>query len=311
MLPLTTTQIHQLAAAADVAVNTSLDHGGPRSPRPHGEVSAVRSLTLDGFDAIAHAWEPLLRPLFLRLELTAVFTHSRPQVRFVPNRYTKGTGRCELADLLIVLDMRDHTGTIGDRRAALVQAKRLKEDRIKLSGSDWTQHELLLDLPTFTFVDPVYAPHPRSLGTIPHVGDSGYTTEYGGVEVDGTPRHWTFRLPCAPNRLVAPLPLGAWLARMAAGLAKTGREAVAHGRDDWSFLVDELLSVTGALPIRAKQPTVLRTNPNVIGLIADLAAYLSVPPGLSAGGGPRKPEFEDYWPEGPISTVHLTFRQMG
>lgn len=311
MLPLETTLIRRLADAAELAVNQTLEQDGPRSPRPTGEVSAVRKLVLDGFDAIAHSWEPLLRRLSLRIELSATFTHSRPHVTFTPVRYTSGTGRCELADLLIVIDHQDHSGVIQDRRAALVQAKRVKKGEIKLSGADWTQHELLLDLPAFSFVDPAYALGLRDLKTAPQVGDPDFTAEYGGVEVDGTPRHWILWMPAPPGNLAAPLNFGTWLARMAAGLPMTGRLAEPDGSDDWSATVKELLKVTGALPIVISDDAVLRKNPNVIGRIVDRASYLSVPLGLSAGGGPRKPEMEDYWPEGPISTVHVTFRQLG
>lgn len=310
MLPLETHHIRGLANVAEQAINRTLEEDGPRSPRPTGEVSAVRKLVLDGFDEIAHAWEPLLRRWSLRIELSAIFTHSRPHVTFTPTRYTRGAGRCELADLLVVVDHQDYGGVIQDRRAALVQAKRLKGREIKLSGGEWTQHELLLELPAFSFVDPIYAPGPRDIRTAPQVGDPDFTAEYGGVEVDGMPRHWTFWIPAAPDDLTAPLALGTWLARMAAGLSMTGRMAKPHGTDDWSATVEELLRVTGALPIVMSDDTILRKNSNVVGRVADTASYLSVPTGLSAAGGPRKPEMEDYWPEGPISTVHLTFRQV-
>jgi hypothetical protein len=125
------------------------------------------------------------------------------------------------------------------------------------------------------------------------------------------PRNWTFWIPAAPDDLTAPLALGTWLARMAAGLSMTGRMAEPHGTDDWSATVEELLRVTGSLPIVKSDDSILRKNPNVVGRVADMASYLSVPTGLSAAGGPLKPEMEDYWPEGPISTVHVTFRQVG
>jgi hypothetical protein len=311
MLPNDPVMIQQLATAAEQAINDTLEKGGPRSPRPRGEVSAVRTLVLDGFDGLADAWEPVLRPASHRVELTAIFTHSRPHVSFSPKRYTKSTGRCELADLLIVIDHQDYSGKVDERRAALVQAKRNKGGKIKLSGSDWTQHELLLDLCAFTFVDPGYDPRVRTLAGTPLVGLPKVTAEYGGVEIDGTPRQWKFWLPEAPDDLVADVPIGTYLASMAAGLDQYGREADPGGNDDWSFTVDELLRVTGALPIVKSDKTVLRSNPNVIGLVADMASYLSVPPGLSAAGGPYKPEDEEYWPEGPISVAHLTFRQAG
>ncbi|MBB4097473.1 hypothetical protein [Sphingomonas kyeonggiensis] len=301
--------VDQLAAAAETTVRDVLDQGGPRTLRPSGEVGAVRALTLDGFDAIAAAWDPLLRPALHRLELTAVFTHSRPHVSFTPIRYTKGTGVCELADLLIVMDHQDQGGGITDRRAALVQAKRYKSRKIKLSGSDWTQHELLADLRPFTFVDPGYDARVRDLNGTPLVGDPALSAEYGGVEIDLAPRHWSHWLPVSPNGLRAEVAIGDYLAHMAMGVGGCGREAQAGASDDWSFTVDELLRVTGAIPIVASDSGVLRRNGNVIGFIHDAAPYLSVPPGLSAGGGPEKPEKDEYWPEGPISIVHLTLRQ--
>jgi hypothetical protein len=272
-------------------------------------VSAVRTVTLDGFDAIAAAWEPLLRPTFHRLELTAIFTHSRPQVRFTPLRYTKGTGRCELSDLLLVIDHQDYGGTIDDRRAVLVQAKRHKKSRIKLAGSDWTQHELLADLPQFTFVDPDYDARPRDLKGMPLVGDPALTAEYGGVEIDLAPRRWSHWLPAAPNILQAEIAIGHYVSFMAAGVGGCGREAKPGTDDDWSFTVDELIRVTGELPIVQSTPEALRKNSSVMGFIYDAASYLSVPRGLSAGGGPEKPDEEEYWAEGPISVVHLTLRQ--
>jgi len=301
--------LRQLADAAETVVREVLDRGGPRTPRPCGEVGAVRTLTLDGFDAIASAWEPLLRPTFHRLELTAIFTHSRPHVSFTPVSYTKGTGRCELADLLIVVDHQNYVGMIDDRRAVLVQAKRNKNRKIRLVGSDWTQHELLTYLRPFTFVDPGYDVRTRHLSGTPMIGDPDVTAEYGGVEIDLLPRRWSHWLPGPPNSLQAEIGIGLYLASMAAGARQCGREAVEGGGDDWSFTVDELLRVTGALPIVKSDPAVLRQNSNVIGLIYDAAAYLSVPRGLSARGGPEKPYEEEYWPEGPINVVQLTLRQ--
>lgn len=310
MLPGDLMLVGRLAVAAETAVRDVLERGGPRTPRPRGEVSAVRALTLDGFDAVAAAWEPLLRPIFHRIELTEIFTHSRPQVCFTPVRYTQGTGRCELADLLIVVDHQDYGGRIDGRRAVLVQAKRHKNRQIKLSGSDWTQHELLLDLPRFTFADSGYDSRPRALDSLTSVGDSRLTAEYGGVEIDLAPRSWSHWLPTAPNSLKAKIALGEYLAFMAAaGAGGCGREAEPGGNDDWSFTVDELLRVTAALPIVKHTPGVLRKNSSVIGFIYDAATYLSVPRGLSAGGGPDKPDDEEYWPDGPISVVHLTLRQ--
>ena len=50
-----------LETAADAAIIKVLTHGGARTSKPSGEVSAVRTLTLDGFDEIASAWSPILK----------------------------------------------------------------------------------------------------------------------------------------------------------------------------------------------------------------------------------------------------------
>lgn len=301
--------LSDLTDAANIAIVNALANGGARTPKPTHEVPAVRTLTLDGFDAIAAAWAALVRRRAYRLELTAVFCHSRPQVNFTPHRHLPSTGRCELADLLIVIDHQDWSGHIDDRRAVLVQAKRLKgQPDIKLQGSEWTQHELLSDLPSFVFDDRIYDPRQRDLKASPPVGDPQFTAEYGGVELQSAAKRWAHWIPMPPDQLRSPIELGFYLAQMAMGLDGCGRLAIANGQDDWSFTVDELLRVTGALPIVQSTPAELRGNSNVIGRICDTAAYLSVPPGLSAGGGPTKSE-DDYWPDGPISVVHLTARQ--
>ena len=49
-----------------------------------------------------------------------------------------------------------------------------------------------------------------------------------------------------------------------------------------------------------------RANTRVAGFTIDRAAYLSAARGVGAGGGPVKPEVEEFWPEGPISLIHLT-----
>ncbi|WP_210241447.1 hypothetical protein, partial [Mesorhizobium sp. B1-1-7] len=111
---------------------------------------------------------PILSSLGYKIELKAVFCHSRPQVSFkrVPSPHapppsTVGKGRCELADLLVVMDHQDPASGNWDRRAVLIQAKLLKFGTIRPSGREWIQHELLAWLPQFDFVDPGYARMPR------------------------------------------------------------------------------------------------------------------------------------------------------
>ncbi len=249
---------HTLYAAADPVIAKVLAHGGLRTAAPSGEVSAVRTMTLDGFDEIAAAWAPILKACGYRIDLRAVFCHSRPHVTFAPvphPNYPSGTTprRCELADLLIVIDHVDHTKEIDDRRAVLVQAKMLKSGAVKPAGKEWVQHELLAWLPTFTFVDPGYHPRSRNLNGTPLVGSSAHTSEYGGIDLKSSPREWRHELTqTTPPWFNSPVPLAAYLAGMATGDISCSRKAVRDGSDDWSFTVDELLRVTAARPITNK-----------------------------------------------------------
>jgi hypothetical protein len=89
---------------------------------------------------------------------------------------------------------------------------------------------------------------------------------------------------------------------MAVGEAQYGREAVEGGSDDWSFTVDELLKVTASKPIVMSASNVLRGVSTVVGLVVDAARK----PGDTGGSIPPEDETPE-WPDGPISTVHLTF----
>lgn len=123
-----------------------LTHGGAGTRKPNDEVSAVRTVTLDGLDEIAVVWSPILQSHGLGIDLRTVFCHSRPHVTFprVPDpKYTKPpvVRRRELADLLIVTDHVDPFQKIDERRAVLVQTKLLKGGMLAPSGTEWIQHE--------------------------------------------------------------------------------------------------------------------------------------------------------------------------
>lgn len=299
----------QLAAAAQPEIERVLGGGGARTSRPTGEVGAVRTITLDGMDLVANAWTPILRGLGYKIELNAVFCHSRPQVRFnrVPSPHAPppslvGSGRCELADLLVVMDHKDQETGITDRRAVLIQAKLVKSGTIKPSGKEWIQHELLAWLPPFTFIDPPYATNIRDLNSAGAVGSVSNTADYGGIDLTTTPAIWGQWLtsqssPC----FVAKADLGVFLAGMAVGGLQYGREAIVGGKDDWSSTVDELLKVTGAKPIVKRTPHILRRNQVVAGFIVDTASQF-----FGDGGGGAAAE-DLAWPDGPISTVHFVF----
>lgn len=318
MLP--TAIASQLTSDADTAIQKVLALGGSRTKAPHGEVSAVRTMTLDGFDEIAAAWSTTLKSIGCRIDLRAVFCHSAPHVKFaaIPHpRYPGGRMPrvCELADLLIVVDYIDLQKDIDDRRAVLVQAKILKGGKIAPSGQEWVQHELLGWLPDFTFVDSRYDSRIRSLNSMPLVGMPHLTGEYGGIDLKTSPPIWHHWLTAtAAPWFHAPLPLASYLAGMVTGDGDCSRKAVRGGLDDWSFTVDELLRVTAAIPMTLKSGN-LRGNDNYVGFLTDtldLAAGATAADtdedGGSAGGG-FEGEFAE-WPDGPISTVHVTIRSI-
>lgn len=302
MLPSSLTK--DLVIAAEPVVARVLTHGGVRTSKPTGEVSAVRTMTLDGFDEIATAWSPILRSKGYRINLQAVFCHSRPHVAFAPiphPNYPGGTTlrRCELADLLIVVDYMDPISKVEERRAVLVQAKMLKGGAVTPSGQEWVQHELLAWLPVFTFVDSSYDPRSRDLSANLLSGLPMYTAEYGGIDLIGSPPIWRQELTMMTAPWFhAPISLAMFMAGMVTGQIACGRHAFRHGQDDWSFTVEELLQVTASRPI-TKNTGVPRGNRNVLGLVADTSLF-------GGGDGDVYDVDDGEWPEGPISTVHLT-----
>lgn len=213
--------------------------------------------------------------------------------------------RCELADLLIVIDHVDRFQKIDHRRAALVQAKVLKGPTLAPSGTEWVQHELLGWLPTFTFVDSAYDTRSRNLNKMPLIGSPQHTAEYGGIDLKASPpiwRHWLTKK--ATPWFEADVTLAEYIVGMVTGDLNFSRDAIRGGTDDWSFTVDELLRVTATRPI-TKKGGVRRGNDNVVGLISDT----SLLHGAGGGDGYFEGELAE-WPDGPLSTVHLTIRSM-
>ena len=314
MLPHLPGIAEQLALAAHAGFQQALASGGPRSGgRPGDEVAAVKAIVLDGFAEAAAEWTRLLGPYGYRLELRPVFVHSRPHVAFTK---TDGTpGRCELADLLVVIDFQPSGDGRPDRRAVLIQGKVAKKGRIRLYGKEWVQFELLSRWPRFTFATPGYDPRARNLTGPATPGSHILTGEYGAIHLAAALPHWTQLMVTPPKGFIGDCDFGQFLATMAFGAGMCGREADAGGADDWSFTVDELLRVTGALPI-VKSASHLRGQTYGAGFLQMLefssAASLSSPAAAasSEGGGDEPPpeDGDEPWPDGPMSTVQLIVR---
>lgn len=305
MLSLTRADARQLSNLSSTAILTVLTKGGTKTSVPTGEVSAVKSVVLDGFDMIAMSWMPILRSLGYQLNLSAVFTHGRPHV-------VSSAGTCELADLLIVVDD-VVASTVRDRRAVLVQAKVLKQGQIKLRGREKVQFDLMSVWPSFKFKDATYDTRSRDFHDPNAPGAPDNAGEYGGIELGGLQREWTQYLMGSQYGFTAAHPLGDYLVQMLEGRNYYGREAIPHGSDDWSFTVDELMRVTAANFV-TKKSAYHRGNTHQIRFMGVptsqlqlLTQELLAPEYVAGGEGlARPPEADDEtWGEGPLSVVHL------
>jgi len=297
MLDLSLANLRDLSSKANKVIEDVLVNGGARSKPPRGEVSAVSSIVLDGFDGIANSWNPELIRDGYKIDLTAVFTHCRPWV-------TSSVGRCELADLLIVVDDRTSGQHISDRRAVLVQAKRLSNKKPAIKGKrDEVQFDLMFGWPSFTFEDPAYDKKARNFKSRHAPGDPSLSGEYGWIDLNSTPRHWVQYLTMNARTFTADQHLGQYIAHMVSGTDSYGREAKPGGLDDWSYTVDELLQIT-ANRASSDLAGAYRGQSHRLGLITSLEFDQ---PSQDGGGGTVGEDGEsEIWSEGPISVVHMT-----
>jgi hypothetical protein len=224
-----------LGIAADKEINRALAGGGAITAKPSDEVSAVAAVTLDALPSIGAVWRTLLPRV--SLSMTGVFCHGSPQVDFTHR--TGEPGRCELADLLVVVDEVDAARNIKDRRANLIQAKMIKGGSIT---TDLDQHELLTVWPSFNFVSSAYARNARAFSAVGAPGFSDESGSYGAIALTPFVQAWRQSEPLNFNSPFASL--GSYMASMLTGVAGYGRQATAGGSDDWSATIDELLTVT-------------------------------------------------------------------
>ena len=102
--------VRQMGQAADAAINNVLLSGTrPMMIWPKMEVAYVAAVTLGGLYGIAEAWEPICSGRGVTLRLAGVFCHAAPQMRY---KGRAGETECELADLLVVTDVRRRSGLL-------------------------------------------------------------------------------------------------------------------------------------------------------------------------------------------------------
>jgi hypothetical protein len=301
-----------LAHVADQALRTCLTTAG-QGRLKLDEVPAVEAVVRVGMRMIARQWR--LTGNFSKggLALQTVFTHAAPKVNF--SRPSGGTGRCELADVLFVIDDPSAILPESQRRAVLVQAKLHDPPRhLHLnSGNERVQFELLSAWPAFTFHASFYRPHVRHLTHGP--AEPEWSGEYGGID-QPPPGEWTqYHILNSAFATTPPISgaitLGTLLTGMLAGRGGHGRPAIPHGRDPWSETVDELLDVTFKRPLRRRQPRSRRGREYHLAFMNfdDVVDGRAMPQQLLADGDAKPPDLVgegDEWPDGAISVVRFT-----
>jgi hypothetical protein len=236
-----------LITAAGSSVATTLRSGNPPTYKaPSDEPSAVAAVTWVAMPDVVALWRPVLRPLGFQISLHSVFCHGSPQVSFVDS--SGNTQRCELADLLIVVD-ETASGAVRDRRAVFVQAKIFSAGGvISITAATRDQLELYEYWHSFSFVSGPYSPMSRDFTASAQPGLSSESGRYGGIDLPPTGPLWEQIVPSSsPSmRRGGGIELTEFVAGMVVGDASIGREAIASGTDNWSMTVDEILSVTAA-----------------------------------------------------------------
>jgi hypothetical protein len=228
----------QMVATARAAIDHGLAIGNPLGARPpRTEPGLVAAVTTYAIPRIARDWRNILKPLRTRIEISAVFTHQAPKVRFTSG--IKAQGTCELADLLIVVD----DARTGRRQAALIQAKMAgQRGWVQISRhQDKLQLELFQKWPRFDFAEPIY----NLAGVDFHSGGSAAECGRYGV-IDRhliTPPIWS---QMRPSQVPGPTLAQPTLADFLVGLVsnRVGRDATPLLGSAWSKTVEMLMTVT-------------------------------------------------------------------
>jgi hypothetical protein len=303
--------IKAMSDAADVVIGDVLLRGSSgMQTAPRTEVGLVAAVTLGGIDRVASAWRPILSKSNFALSLTGVFCHAAPMVRF--GRSGKLLQTCELADLLVVVDFQ-HKGALA-RTASLIQAKMAaKAQRVTLTGpSSKRQLDLYQSWPPFLFVDAIYGTNQYALmnPTGEQSGTFGVIDRHFKKQTTAPPIWTQHRASPTPSIATSEPMLGTFIANMAAPGAY-GRPAWPGGKDDWSKVVDLLLSVTYRKAFRHK-PTLGARGPGrgVTALACFLSAGAAGSRSHSRAGAGWWPPFDGFQESddpspGGISLLHI------
>ncbi|MDI4642099.1 hypothetical protein K9U39_14305 [Rhodoblastus acidophilus] len=309
-----------MTAAADLVIGETLLHGSPAmSNPPRTEVGLVASIVLSSVQRITQEWSPILASIGYGLKLSGVFCHAAPMVRFWHPSSARKETECELADLLVVVDVLHQSGGV-ERSASLVQAKMAsRATRVTFGGkSSPRQLHLYQNWPAFSFADAVYGT--RIFNLQPTCGEDAGTFGVIDRHLKNTaiePPIWTQHqaLP-TPSAITTEPTLGKFVANMIGQTGLNyGRRAIENGADDWSAVVDLLMKVTYGKVFRHK-PTL--GNHAVARGATGIAFLQAAPQGVYAlveSGGPPPPiegvELIDDDDPGGMSVLRIVVAETG
>lgn len=245
----------QLEHSANQAIDTAFNTHLPGYARQaSSEPDFVAAFVLFAAPQIARAWAALLQPEGITLNVTGVFCHQSPMVRFDAKGHAwpppNPPARCELADLLIVHDERIN-GTVVYRRAALIQAKKTMTGFV--GAPDPVQYHLYNRLPPFEIIPKRFDRGPRDFGSRASFPLPWNGMQYGLIQdTKGRPASWHMHWPSAPLRCAPHRQLYRFMTDMLVPTRFAGREADPTGTDDWDKTIRELLNITAHRQFRLK-----------------------------------------------------------
>jgi len=297
MLTLSNADVLALANSVDASVANALNGSLAwwKSGAPRSEPEAVAAVVSAGLPYAAAGWTATLARYGYNVKIVGVFSHCTPQVEF-KNASGVQQRPCELADILVVIDMGAASPPL-DRRALLIQAKMAKYPRKSLAGTELTQLDLYQRYPDFRFKYQPYPSNQRNIQRGPGRPSEGFA--YGLIDLALSAPVWEQMAPANPLVMGSGCSLGTILAGMAVGMA--GRKAIPSGSDGWSDTVELLLTITYNAMARGSFGGNQRGVMTLAFVDEDFSVFRSGPILQPPTGAAR--EGSD---PGPISIVHIT-----
>jgi hypothetical protein len=317
--------IRKLAGKADIVFDQRL-RGMTTTPTASGkrgklEIPVLREFLFQIAPRIAQQWRPFVAPRY-QMHLTSVLCHQKPMATYNlsgpgygPENLSKlgflGPWTCELADLLVVMEFRDHGRPLVLRQAGLIQVKDGVWDRLHLSDKEYKQHHILACLPEFTLPGVTGSQVWQLHGLAPGAAVYGVADPPTGT--------WSINRPDrqGPDLLYTGVSFGTWLEQLAAAADGAAADICSKYAwppgyafpPAWPYLVDDLLEM-GKVGLFQGKP---RRQSDLIGFMTAKDISLEGPEFDTVDSWmtfgeclpPESPDDED-GPEG-LSILHIRF----